>query len=106
MGYFSSLQHPAMEYGEVCSVVALKRDEGAHTLRGSPTMSPIEMRTTGVFPLSGQGRWIGKRLSDFDQEAADDLPSVFTSRLREVDPSVTRSMRTEVVGRVGPQRLL
>jgi hypothetical protein len=32
-------------------------------LRGSQTMRPVEMRTTVDFPLSGERRWIGKRLS-------------------------------------------
>jgi hypothetical protein len=39
------------------------RKPGVGDHRGSQTMSPVEMRTTGVFPLSGQRRWIGKRLS-------------------------------------------
>ena len=52
LSYLRSLQrHPAMEYGEVRSVVALKRGVGDHSPERFETMSPIEMRTT----LSGHG---------------------------------------------------
>jgi hypothetical protein len=62
LSYLRSFQRlAAMEHGEVRSVVALKAGVGDHTPERFADHEPVEMRATGS--LSGQGRWIGKRLS-------------------------------------------
>ena len=63
LSYLNLQRHPAMEYGEVRSVVALKRGVGDHSPERFADHELRRNANHGGFSLSGQGRWIGNRLS-------------------------------------------
>jgi hypothetical protein len=64
LSYLESLQrHAAVAYGEVRSVVALKPGVGDHTHEKFADHELRRNANHGDFSLSGQGRWIGNRLS-------------------------------------------
>ena len=55
--------YAAVEHGEVRSVVALKPGVGDHTHEKFADHELRRNANHGGFSLSGQGRWIGNRLS-------------------------------------------